>query len=98
VILCKSPIDTLSVAALELERHSGEPTVKTMYMAVDSPQSLPLEFLRKIKRIGVTFNNDALGDEAARAVKDLLPQAKIIMPDQPDWKGATAGLAGTRAT
>ncbi|QFS52989.1 MobV family relaxase [Nostoc sphaeroides] len=85
VILCKSPIDTLSVAALELKTHSGEPPVRTMYMAVDSPQSLPLEFLRKIKRIGVAFDNDALGDEAARAVKELLPQAKIVMPDQRDW-------------
>ncbi|MBE9210580.1 plasmid recombination protein [Nostoc sp. LEGE 06077] len=85
VILCKSPIDTLSVAALEDETHSGEPRVKTMYMAVDSPQSLPLEFLRKIKRIGVAFNNDVFGEEAAGAVKKLLPQATIIMPDQRDW-------------
>lgn len=85
VILCKSPIDTLSVAALELETHEGEPPVRTMYMAVDSPQSLPLEFLRKIKRIGVAFNNDALGEEAARAVTAVLPQAKIVMPDQRDW-------------
>ena len=85
VILCKSPIDTLSVAALEMEIRNGEPSERTMYMAVDSPQSLPLEFLRTIKRIGVTFDHDELGNEAARAVKDLLPQAQIIMPDEFDW-------------
>lgn len=85
VILCKSPIDTLSVAALEMEIHNGEPPDRTMYMAVDSPQSLPLEFLRTIKRIGVTFDNDELGNEAARAVKELLPQAQIVMPDESDW-------------
>ena len=85
VILCKSPIDTLSVAALEMENRVGEPSERTMYMAVDSPQSLPLEFLRTIKRIGVTFDRDDLGNKAARAVKDLLPQAQIIMPDESDW-------------
>lgn len=31
VILCKSPIDTLSVAALEMEIHNGEPPDRTMY-------------------------------------------------------------------
>ncbi|AUT04738.1 mobilization protein (plasmid) [Nostoc sp. CENA543] len=85
VILCKSPIDTLSVAALEIEIHDGVPPDRTMYLAVDSPQSLPLEFLRTIQRIGVTFDNDELGNEAAHAVKELLPQAQIVMPDEFDW-------------
>ncbi|MEA5569127.1 plasmid recombination protein [Anabaena sp. UHCC 0399] len=85
VILCKSPIDTLSVAALEMEIHDGLPPDRTMYLAVDSPQSLPLEFLRTIKRIAVTFDNDELGNEAAHAVKELLPQAQIVMPDETDW-------------
>jgi hypothetical protein len=85
VILCKSPIDTLSVAALEIEIHDGVPPDRTMYLAVDSPHSLPLEFLRTIQRIGVTFDNDELGNEAARAVKELLPQAQIVMPDESDW-------------
>ncbi|MBW4558787.1 MAG: plasmid recombination protein [Trichormus sp. ATA11-4-KO1] len=85
VILCKSPIDTLSVAALDMEINNGEPAERTMYMAVDSPQSLPLEFLRTINTIGVTFDNDELGNEAAIAVKELLPQAQIIMPDEFDW-------------
>lgn len=85
VILCKSPIDTLSVAALEMEIHDGLPPDRTMYLAVDSPQSLPLEFLRTIQRIGVTFDNDELGNEAAHAVKELLPQAQIVTPDESDW-------------
>ncbi|MEH1824214.1 MAG: hypothetical protein V7L22_02390 [Nostoc sp.] len=29
-----------------------------MYMAVDDPDNLPVEFLKNISRIGLGFNND----------------------------------------
>ncbi|WP_334763400.1 hypothetical protein [Nostoc sp.] len=32
--------------------------MRTMYMAVDDPDNLPVEFLKNISRIGLGFNND----------------------------------------
>lgn len=85
VFLCQSPIDALSVAAIDMKAHSSIPRERTMYLAVDSPKCLPLEFLRTIKTIGVAFNNDSPGNEAARAVIERLPQAKRITPNNLDW-------------
>ncbi len=51
---------------------------KNWYM--DDPNNLPLELLRNISRIGLAFNNDDLGNEAAQVVKSMLPQAKRIAP------------------
>ncbi|WP_392476238.1 hypothetical protein [Nostoc sp. C110] len=47
---------------------------------MDDPNNLPLELLRNISRIGLAFNNDDLGNEAAQVVKSMLPQAKRIAP------------------
>ncbi|WP_114085587.1 relaxase/mobilization nuclease domain-containing protein, partial [Nostoc sp. ATCC 53789] len=78
VFLCDSPIDALSLAEIDRKGHKGQPQVRTMYMAVDDPDNLPFELLRNINRIGVAFNNDDLGNEAAQAVQEMLPQAKRI--------------------
>jgi hypothetical protein len=56
-----------------------------MYMAVDDPDNLPFELLRNINRIGVAFNNDDRGNEAAQVVKSMLPQAKRIAPKGLSW-------------
>lgn len=85
VFLCQSPIDALSVLAIDIKAHSSIPRERTMYLAVDSPKYLPLEFLKTIKTIGVAFNNDSQGNEAAHAVIKRLPQAKRITPNTRDW-------------
>ncbi|MHC5863105.1 MAG: MobV family relaxase, partial [Nostoc sp.] len=65
--------------------HKGQPPVRTMYMAVDDPNNLPVEFLRNISRIGAAFNNDDQGNEASLVVQSILPQAKRIAPSGLTW-------------
>ncbi|MFS0520190.1 DUF3991 domain-containing protein, partial [Nostoc sp. UIC 10607] len=85
VFLCDSPIDALSLAEIDREGQKGQPPVRTMYMAVDDPDNLPVELLRNISRIGLAFNNDDRGNEAALVVKSMLPQAKRIAPSGLTW-------------
>jgi hypothetical protein len=85
VYLCSSPIDALTMAEIDIKAHKGQPPVRTMYMAVDDPDNLPFELLRNINRIGLAFNNDDLGNEAAQAVQSMLPQAKRIAPKGLTW-------------
>ncbi|WP_196523995.1 relaxase/mobilization nuclease domain-containing protein [Nostoc commune] len=85
VYLCSSPIDALTMAEIDREGHKGQPPVRTMYMAVDDPDNLPFELLRNISRIGLAFNNDDQGNEAAQVVHKMLPQAKRIAPKGLSW-------------
>ncbi|MEO1559680.1 MAG: MobV family relaxase [Cyanobacteria bacterium J06632_19] len=85
VILCKSPIEVLSVATIGLMRRGGIPDERTMYMAVDSPKSLPLDFLRKVPVITAAYDNDDAGNSTAQAIKELLPQTTIAQPSSRDW-------------
>lgn len=80
VVLCKSPIDALSLATIE-----GMPQQRTMYMAADSPKSLPVEFLRDIPNIVCAYDNDTAGDEVVRQIQDQLPQAQRVRPKVKDW-------------
>ena len=85
VFLCDSPIDALSLAEIDRKGHLGQPPVRTMYMAVDDPNDLPVEFLKNINRIGLAFNNDDLGNKAAQIIHKMLPQAKRIAPSGLTW-------------
>jgi hypothetical protein len=85
VFLCDSPIDALTMAEIDRNEHKGQPPVRTMYMAVDDPNNLPVEFLRNISRIGAAFNNDDQGNLAAQVVQEILPQAKRIAPSGLNW-------------
>ncbi|MHC5761910.1 relaxase/mobilization nuclease domain-containing protein [Nostoc sp.] len=85
VFLCDSPIDALSLAEIDRKGHLGQPPVRTMYMAVDDPDNLPVELLRNINRIGLAFNNDSQGNETSLVVQEKLPQAKRIAPSGLTW-------------
>jgi len=85
VILCDSPIEALSIAHIDRDAHKGQPPVRTMYMVVDDPNSLPLEFLRNVSRIALAFNNDEQGNETAQKVQKMLPQAKRFEPSGLTW-------------
>ncbi|WP_244918078.1 toprim domain-containing protein [Nostoc linckia] len=84
-MLLKSPIDAISFAILEYQVRGDVPPKRTMYMAVDSPNSLPLERLRHIPNVRVAFETDDAGNTAARAVKELLPQATRVKCKAVDW-------------
>jgi hypothetical protein len=85
VVLCKSPIDALSLAAIEIQAQSGMPQEKTMYMAVDSTRSLPVEFLRTIPKVVISVDADIAGNETAREIQELLPTAQRMQPKAKDW-------------
>jgi hypothetical protein len=85
VVICKSPIDALSCAALSFAANSGMPETRTMFLAVDSLKSLPLDFLKNIPAITVACNNDSAGRSKAQAIKELLPQTIVAQPKTSDW-------------
>ena len=78
-VLCRFPIDALSKAVLE-----GMPRVKTLYLAADSHR-LPVDFLKDIPKLLVSYNNDDAGNELSRTVKEILPQAIRQRPKGKDW-------------
>ncbi|MEA5504998.1 MobV family relaxase [Halotia wernerae UHCC 0503] len=85
VVLLKSPIDAISFAMLEYQVRGDLPPTRTLYMAVDSPNSLPVEQLQHIPNVQVAFDSDDSGNAAARAVKELLPQSKRLKCKASDW-------------
>jgi Plasmid recombination enzyme/Protein of unknown function (DUF3991)/Toprim-like len=85
VIICKSPLDAISCAALSLAASSSMPQTRMMFLAVDSPKSLPLDFLRDIPAITVACDNDNVGRSTAKAIKELLPQTTVKQPKTSDW-------------
>ena len=80
VVLTSSPIDALAKAVLDAP-HS----TRTMYLVVDSANSLPQEFLREIPTVIAAYNNDSKGNEIAQQIKQLLPQTLSQKPLSNDW-------------
>jgi hypothetical protein len=85
VVLLKSPIDAISFAMLEYQVRGDVPPTRTLYMAVDNPNSLPVEQLQHIPNVQVAFDPDDAGNAAARAVRELLPQSKRLKCKAADW-------------
>ncbi|WP_414528452.1 MobV family relaxase [Nodularia chucula] len=87
VVLCKSPIEAMSFATLEMEVQQGIPKTRTMYMAVDSHKSLPVEFLQTVPVVEVAYDNDDLGNETARMIMEQLhhDHAMRVKPKGKDW-------------
>ena len=85
VFLCSSPIDAMSAAVYAMLGTKGLPANKTMFMVVDDPTNLPLEFLRNTNQVILAFNNDDLGNQTASAVLELLPESKRLKTVNPDW-------------
>ncbi|MDZ8259010.1 MobV family relaxase [Nostoc sp. ChiQUE01b] len=80
VVLSFSPIDAISVAMLEYQV-KGIPENRTVYMAVDDTSNLPVERLRNVTHVQVAFTQSTV----ARAVKELLPQSKLLKCESGDW-------------
>ncbi|MEH2138949.1 DUF3991 and TOPRIM domain-containing protein [Nostoc sp.] len=84
-VLCKSPIDALSYAMLEYQVNGAMPANRTLFLAVDNPNTLPVEQLQHIPTVQVAFDPDDSGNAAARVVKELLPQSKRLKCKAHDW-------------
>lgn len=78
--LAKSPIEALSVAALNYSL-----LTKTIYIVADSPRCMPTEFLAYIKNVVAAYDSDADGEEIAGAILKVLPQATRLKPSCADW-------------
>jgi hypothetical protein len=85
VVICKSAIDAISCGALYEAASSGMPQTRMMFLAVDSPKSLPLDFLRNVPAITVACDNDSVGRSTAQAIRELLPQTTVKQPKTSDW-------------
>ncbi len=80
VVLSFSPIDAISVAMLEYQV-KGIPENRTVYMAADDTSNLPVERLRNVPCVQVTFSQPTV----ARAVKELLPHSTQLKCESRDW-------------
>lgn len=85
VVLCKSPVDALSFAMLEVEALLEMPQQRTMCIAADSVRSVPVEFLKNIPTVVAAYDNDAAGDETAQAIMELFPLSCRVRPQAKDW-------------
>ncbi len=75
VVLCNSPLNALNHATQEKSKNiknSG-----TMYLTLNDPTSLPLDFLQKIPQVNAVNN---LEMEMQPEIKQLLPQIQFIHP------------------
>lgn len=80
VAIANSPIDMLSLFALTYPQDK-----KTIYLASLDNRSLPIDFLNKVPEVIVAFDNTPVGNEAAKQVKQLLPQAIRKKPATNSW-------------
>jgi Plasmid recombination enzyme/Protein of unknown function (DUF3991) len=86
VVVCKSPIEALSIVQLDIDRtdkpHEKTPP-RTLYLAADSPRSLPLEYLQSVQSVIIACGKD--DSELVRAFQELLPSSLSARPKQKDW-------------
>ncbi|HEY9799865.1 MAG TPA: MobV family relaxase [Leptolyngbyaceae cyanobacterium] len=85
VLLCSSPIEAISRAMLEYFVRGNVPPERTLYMAVDNINSLPVARLQKVPNILVTFGLDQSTNAAAQRVLELLPQSQQVLSKASDW-------------
>ena len=85
VLLCSSPIEAVSRAMLEYFVRGNVPPERTLYMAVDNINSLPVERLQNVPNILVTFGKDQSTNAAAQRVLELLPQSQQVLSKAADW-------------
>ncbi|AUB44630.1 DNA primase (plasmid) [Nostoc flagelliforme CCNUN1] len=93
LVLCKSPIDTISFAMLEYLVKGDVPLKRTLFLAIDRPNTLPVEQLQHIFNVQVAFDSSELGNADARAIKQLLPQAKKNKCFARDWNQELVNLS-----
>jgi hypothetical protein len=83
-ILTSDPIEAISYAALDPSFGQN----KTMYIATESADSLPIEFLQKLKEnVVVSFKGDEDGLELAKDVMKVLRNSQKEELDEAGWNG-----------
>ncbi len=83
-ILTSDPIEAISYAALDPSFGQNN----TLYISIESVDSLPIEFLQKLeKNVVVSFKGDEDGLELAKDVMKVLPKSQKEELDQDGWNG-----------
>jgi Toprim-like/Protein of unknown function (DUF3991) len=82
VVLVESPIDALSLAALEREKTEDLPT--TVYLSTDGSGAIPTEALQQVIAAGgqvlVAFDADGAGEKMAWRVAEAVPGVRRMVP------------------
>lgn len=94
VVLTESPIDAISLAALEAQNGRQE---KTIFISIDGagefPQSALQKFINQGGRVEIAFDADQAGSEMAQQVMAALPHALRVKPVQgKDWNEQLLGV------
>jgi hypothetical protein len=63
----------------------AQPQTRMMFLVVDSPKSLPLDFLSQVRAITAACSQDDAGRSMGQAIKELLPQTTLAQPKALDW-------------
>jgi hypothetical protein len=103
VVVVESPIDALSLAALEREKAGELPT--TVYLSTDGSGAIPIEALQQVIAAGgqvlVAFDADGAGEKLAWRVAEAVPGVRRMVPViGKDWNDrllAEQGLAPKEA-
>lgn len=87
VVLTEGPIEAMSLAALEQEKHQK---CRTTYLSIDGNEAIPSQSLQKFIEQGgqfeVALDNDEAGDKIASQISAKLPQAIRVRPTSgKDW-------------
>ena len=85
VVLCKSPIDTLSYLTLDSLAVKKASIPKTIYLALDSTRNLPVTLFKDIPKVIAAYDKDSAGNQLSRDIQELLPQTTIKQPTANDW-------------
>lgn len=80
-IITSDPIETLSAIALDPDFNIRP----TLYLSIDDPSSLPIDFLRDIPTIIVGLKGDEFREQVSQEIIEIVPQAQRINPGIGGW-------------
>jgi hypothetical protein len=82
-ILCKSPIDAMSLAI-----YQQPVTENTLYIVVDCLRSVPFPYLDNFQSLVCAFENSTSGQRLYQDIKRRIPKAQKLTPKIGDWNDA----------
>lgn len=91
-ILCKSPIDAMSLAIYQ------PATENTIYIVVDNLRSIPFAYLDRFQSVVCAFENSVSGQQLYQDVKLHIPSAIKLTPPGNDWNDALREIVNNPKT
>ncbi|HEY9693735.1 MAG TPA: MobV family relaxase [Oculatellaceae cyanobacterium] len=78
-VLTSTPIDALSYSVLQ------PATSRTLYLATENKNQLPLEFLTKCRTVTAAYNNNLNSQKVVQDVGELIPHSQRTKPHLENW-------------